>query len=501
MDRRILMQMTAPTVVIGLFLFGVCLLSAWSVNHLQGNLARILSQNVTSLEAAQELEITVRGLRFHCFRYLLDPQAARHDPDLLRQLETDDRAFHVALDKAERSANSPREQAFVEQMRVGYETYQQRFAAMRQRTSAPGRDQQHLIDDNPIRPILDPCEQYLEVNKQLMSETRRENERVSSLLRVVLLLLGLVGPASGMLIGWTMARGLTRSIHSLRLRIEGMARNLDEDGSVCIIADGDPHLLDRQVEPMLRRVETVVQRWQQQQRDLIRTQQLSAVGQLAAGVAHEVRNPLMAIKMLVEAAVRPHNPRPLTPESLAIVHREVVRLEQLVREFLDFARPPALERGLHDLRETVQEAVNLVCARAAQQAVEIVIDDSPEHVPADVDRGQLRGVLVNLFLNALDAMPSGGQLRVHLQSSAEGLLVSVRDTGPGIDPQIQARLFTPFVSGKATGTGLGLCICRRVVEQHGGRIDGGNHPAGGACFTITLPPAPPEANHAEIAGH
>jgi signal transduction histidine kinase len=111
-------------------------------------------------------------------------------------------------------------------------------------------------------------------------------------------------------------------------------------------------------------------------------------------------------------------------------------------------------------------------------------------VLGDVDRGQLGTVLVNLFLNALDAMPHGGRLEVELEpATAVGRSIHLRvtDTGTGIPPEMAGRLFTPFASTKATGTGLGLSISRRIIEEHGGRISADNRPEGGASFTITLP--------------
>jgi two-component system sensor histidine kinase HydH len=157
-----------------------------------------------------------------------------------------------------------------------------------------------------------------------------------------------------------------------------------------------------------------------------------------------------------------------------------------VQDFLDFTRPPALQRRVLDLRDVLEAALALVRTRARQQKVELVGDGPPQPVPALVDRDQLCTVLVNLFINALDAMPRGGRLEVRLGPSDEGIQIVVRDTGGGIAPNVLGQLFTPFTSTKATGTGLGLCISRRIVEDHGGRLCGSNAD-GGACFILTLP--------------
>jgi signal transduction histidine kinase len=223
---------------------------------------------------------------------------------------------------------------------------------------------------------------------------------------------------------------------------------------------------------------------------MLRAEQLAAVGQLAASVAPEVRNPLTAVKMRVELALRPRDPKPLTRDDLRVIHGEVTRLEQTVQNFLSFARLPTPRRSDCDLREVVAQAVELVRARAAQQNVAVTVRCPEAPVPGCVDQDQLRTVLVNLCLNALDAMPQGGRLEVRLEAPP-GLetRLAVLDSGGGIPEEMAGRLFTPFASSKPTGTGLGLSISRRIVEEHGGRLTADNRPEGGAYFTIRLPAA------------
>jgi signal transduction histidine kinase len=212
---------------------------------------------------------------------------------------------------------------------------------------------------------------------------------------------------------------------------------------------------------------------------------------------------LTAVNMLVESALRSQNRKPLTLEDLTVIHGEIARLEQTVQGFLDFARPPALRKGLVPLGEVVAQALDLVRGRARQQQVEVTVRGPDAARPVSADLGLLGNVLVNLFLNALDAMPRGGRLEVFLEAGPEsGGCITVTDSGPGIAPDMLSRLFTPFASSKPTGTGLGLSICRRIVEEHGGRITGGNLPEGGAYFRITLP-APgdqPRGARREVCG-
>lgn len=486
MNRRLLLQVAAPAVLIGLVLFGVCLFSAWQVNRLQAELTQILSSNVASMQAAQHLETSVRQLRFHTFLYAILPE---HSAALLRDIDTDQELVEEWLDRAEKVANTPEEKVCVADIRKGYAVFQKEMEKLRLDVGLGGPRLDLLVRavDHPIEHVVDPCREYSRINEEMMNEAARESARLSRWLEGAMLLLGIGGPISGLLSGFGIARGLSRSLYRLSVSVRDMAQSLEKDvGAVRLSPDGDLGQMEKQLDRVVNRVAEVTQRLRRQEQEILRAQQLSAVGQLAASVAHEVRNPLTSIKMLVEAGLREQKPRPFTQDNLRVVYTEILKLEQTVQEFLDFARPPALSKGPSDLRDVAQRAVDLVRARAGQQKVNIDMRLPVEPVVAEVDVNQLVAVLVNLFINALDAMPQGGTLEVVLEGTERARFL-VRDTGAGIGAAMLDHLFMPFHSTKATGSGLGLSISRRVIEDHGGTLRGGNRPEGGACFTIELP--------------
>src|SRR5262245_8768866 len=488
MNQRLLIRVTAPAVVIGLLLLATCLASIRYINRLQSNLADILPENVTSLQAAQELEIRVRQLRFHTLLYLLDPAKAQARVKLIEQ---DQARFEAALKKVRQGSTTDKEKEQVRAIEEGYEEYQAEQARLRKAAAQgrPAREFSDLADKHPVDKVVNPCEVLRGLNKQKMDETAAEGLRVGREAHLAMLLVGIAGPLGGLLMGYGVARTLRRSIYRLSVRVQDVAQRLDEKvASVSVAADGDIHALDQQMQHIIEKVEEVAGRLQEQQRELTRAEQLSAMGQLAAGVAHEVRNPLTSIKMLVEAGLRTRRPRPLSEEDLRVIHREIDRLERTVQGFLDFARLPSSERAPCDLRGIIEQARELVRARARQQGVELMVNVPAGPVVAAVDRVQFGTVLVNLFLNALDAMPDGGRLEVTLAAlSSDGpIRLTVTDTGAGIPPELLDKLFLPFVTSKPQGTGLGLSISARILEEHGGSITAANRPRG-ACFTVTLP--------------
>ncbi len=163
---------------------------------------------------------------------------------------------------------------------------------------------------------------------------------------------------------------------------------------------------------------------------------------------------------------------------------------------LDYARPPKLRRVRHDVRGTLRRALNLVGGRALQSGVAIDEQLGAEPLTVDADPEQLHQVFINLLLNAIEAMPSGGELRVTIEARAApagSLQVVIRDTGAGIPAQIMQRLFEPFVTSKERGIGLGLAISRQIMQEHGGRLTASNPPSGGAMLVAELPLADAES--------
>jgi signal transduction histidine kinase len=209
-------------------------------------------------------------------------------------------------------------------------------------------------------------------------------------------------------------------------------------------------------------------------------------------VAHDLRNPLTSVKLLLQhAAGQPPN-APFAESKLRLILDEIARMEHTIQSLLDFSRPPALRRVRHDVRDTLHRALNLVEGRASRQGVRMTtaLDGGPLTVDADPE--QLHQVFVNLLINAIEAMPDGGQLSVTAEARGDvspQVQVRVQDSGPGLPDEILDRLFEPFATTKDRGTGLGLAVSRRIVEEHGGSIQAANGAQGGAVFCVSLPAA------------
>lgn len=218
-----------------------------------------------------------------------------------------------------------------------------------------------------------------------------------------------------------------------------------------------------------------------------RADRLAAVGQLAAGLAHEIRHPLASIEGAVNVLANPASPEDLQIEFRGIIRKECRRLGHLVTELLDFARPREPKFRDLDLAASVDDVVRL--ARSSLTAANVKIETQlPGDVPLiEGDEEQIKQVLLNLTMNAAQAMDDSGVITVSARRDGRQVVLVVADDGPGIPEEMRSRVFEPFVTTKESGTGLGLAVVHQIVSQHGGRIDIETNGARGARFVVRIP--------------
>jgi two-component system sensor histidine kinase PilS (NtrC family) len=274
--------------------------------------------------------------------------------------------------------------------------------------------------------------------------------------------------------------GTLRRAEITALRPDGSQRNLGI--SAAPLADHAGRVIGRVIHfqdlTQLRRMQAEVQR----------AERLASIGRLAAGIAHEIRNPLASISGSIQM---------LTPGAdedsrrlMDIAGREVDRLNRLITDLLDYARPRNEERSDLDLGQQAAEIVHAF-QQERREGISVTVDAPAGGVPLQAAPGQLRQVLWNLIRNAAEVMPAGGPIAVRVRREGDRATLSVSDRGPGIPSDRVERIFEPFYSTKPGGTGLGLATVARIVADHAGTIDVDSPPGAGATFTIRLPIAAP----------
>jgi signal transduction histidine kinase len=220
---------------------------------------------------------------------------------------------------------------------------------------------------------------------------------------------------------------------------------------------------------------------------LIRADRLAAMGELTAGVAHEVRNPLGVIRASVQLLEDAKGDTRRTGEAAEVIKQEIDRLDRVIKALLDFGRPSKPTMVRTDINEVLNDVVLFTNRFAGQSDVRIEERLQEDLLPVRGDPDQLKQVFLNLVTNAVQAMKSGGgTIIIETRNAGEYVEVSICDDGPGISAADLPKVFDPFFTKRAEGTGLGLTIVHRIVDEHEGHIEVDSHPTG-TVFRVTLP--------------
>ena len=228
------------------------------------------------------------------------------------------------------------------------------------------------------------------------------------------------------------------------------------------------------------------------QNRMVEMEKLVTTGKLAASIAHDVNNPLFGISNYVDLITARAGGDPKTAEYCAVIKEALKQIQQVTRGLLEIAQPRAPQPADIDPHGVLDKALTLIEPRAAKYHIAVRREYDPALKSLRLDREAMNGVFLNLFINALDAMPDGGELTVRTRLADGGAEIVFQDTGHGITEADLPRVFDLFFSKKkkGIGTGIGLYTARRIVEYHGGRIFAASKPGGGAVFTITIPSRP-----------
>lgn len=395
----------------------------------------IMRENVSSLKAAEELEIALLNQKGLVASYFLDD-----DPLWLRTIEERKKDFNIWFKKAQDVALTDNEKKILQDVFALYKTYdRQRNKALRLYQSGNTLEARGILLNDmkiSIDSLYQKCEDLILANEALIAKAEVTSQgnviRMTSLIWSTIIITLLLGSMSGFFI----------------------SRKINEQ--------------------------------------LVRAAKLASLGQLSANVAHEIRNPLTSIKMRLYSLKAESKKNSVSSEDINVIDEEISRMEGTVNNFLDFARPPELNLQSADIGQILEGTVNLIApkARAQKIAMHKQLHDFPLEIK--IDKEQIRQVFLNIMLNAIEAMPSGGILEIEAAKSGDKktkkvLEINIRDTGTGIPPEIKNKITEPFFTTKAEGTGLGLFIASRIVKMHKGSFDIDSHSGKGTTVTLRIP--------------
>ncbi|QQN97795.1 sensor histidine kinase [Pseudomonas sp. SW-3] len=296
------------------------------------------------------------------------------------------------------------------------------------------------------------------------------------------ILIFLLSSAASLAVGWIVSQRLTKPLRGLSKGVQAVIAG-DYRQRLAVTGGDELAELSSTFNHMSERLGEL----QHLESQLRRRDRLHALGEVAMGLAHEIRNPLGIIKTATQLLHRRADLPETDKRHLEYVVSEVSRINDLITDFLDFAKPSAPMRSTQAARPLVDDLVGFCAPELASHNIDVHIDDQAPGATLHVDARQLKQAGLNLIVNAIDAMPDGGRLTVAISSESPYTVISISDTGQGIEPDMLERIFTPFVTTKASGTGLGLAKVFSIMEGHEGRIECVSEKDAGTTFTLYIP--------------
>ncbi|MBU6386571.1 MAG: sensor histidine kinase [Pirellula sp.] len=537
MPTQVAWKLVYPMILLSIGLLAIGLIAAWNVHNQQRDSSAAIAKEVRSLINLESANIECREIRYRLNMFLRTGDRVN-----LQVIHDETPTTKTLLENTQKELSTASEQDSMRRAIDGFEAFATRFSALQPNVADAQESNQgqleestkaqlsELADSLLTQEVLEPLERCLDANQRFIEITNSKNSETAKNLMAGFLLLGICGGLAGTIIGLSVGRALGQSMIQLSVSIRDAAVRLsDARGVITLTQQSDLPGIQTGVRKLAEDIAHVVQQLQQRERELSRSEQLARLGQIAAGMAHELRNPLTPMKILVQAAMEKKDGG-LKGRSLEVIYQEIMRQEKSIQAFLDFARPPNPEKSRCTMQEIINNTCDLVRGRCQQQSVELKVRLPDAPVIGLVDKNQICQLVLNLLLNALDAMPNGGSLSVELStwlSSDTSLIprlerdemiekfhsvkqhrttikaydsltnsavrvrewieIQVTDNGSGIDAQTMKTLFQPFSTTKETGSGLGLATCDRIAQVHSGVIEVESLPHQRTCFCFTFP--------------
>jgi signal transduction histidine kinase len=465
--------------IIGLAAIALIAVRAIAVGH--QNAVEVAQTELQALADASELQGLLYQKGFATQYFLTG------DPRWLDELHRATPAFEQWLAGITRDAQSPESSQAVSALVTEYGRYdadRDRAIAQFQSGDRDGATRTIVAAAARAAQLRDLANRLIKVRRNEVSakiEAADRSWRRSLWLLAAAVVAAILAAAA---IGYFLARRITRPLYELVLRAESAAGG----ARVEVDADDEIGALSEHVTRLARQIESSSAALAEQRARLTQAEKMSALGEMATAVAHEVLNPLTGVKTAMQLLAKT-NASPDVVETTSSVDEEIRRIEGMARRLVSFARPLQPELRDCDLDEVLQRVCKATRAEAESRKVRIdTVRADGKIFPADPDL--LAQVLINLTSNACQAVAPGGAVKISSHRDGNWRVIEVADDGPGISPEIADRLFTPFATTKRDGHGLGLAVSQNIALAHGGRIQvRSNSPLRGSTFSLWLPEA------------
>ena len=473
-------------------LLGVTLLMGgvgiWHASQYKHMVGHLVDRDIATLHAARGMQTALANHKGFATYYFLDG-----DPKWLEQLRQQRHDFQRCLGEAYKLDQTSDLAPLLDQIKNQYENYihsKDIVISLYKNGMRKQGEKEHWEVRAQFFELNELCKQCEErIRSNILSAREKSRNRFQEAGSISIALI-----AAALSLGLVLAAMLFTQVLA---PIRKMAREAADSADA--LPDGNEvRTLSRHMHGLKEDVDRAKTELQQSKALLLNSEKMALVGKLATEVAHSIRNPMTSINMRLFSLERSLDLNDIQKEDFQVVSKEMRRLDNIVRNFLEFSRPHKLRKQRINICDVVDMSLELLSYRLELDRVMIAWQPDPALKPVEADSELLKEVFVNLIVNACEAMGKDGRIEISAEAFTDdhigdGVRVSVMDNGPGMSEEVRARVLEPFETTKEEGTGLGLFIAVRIIEEHGGRLELQSEEGKGTTFVITLPTAGEEA--------
>lgn len=460
----------------------------WYTFRMEGVLNLLIEKDVAAFQAAESLEAALVNQKGFVTYYFLD-----NDPDWLRQLGEYRQIFKERLGEAKLLSVDESQKKIIAGIEHEYSLYiKQKDIVIAHYKAGERKEGAKLHKEVRKRffRILELCDDYKNIHRNRMAIAKEESHNEAVNLRFFSITALLVVSFLVILMVFVLVNSILKPIYRLAIEAgrEGKTGDTENSGDTKDVITA----LVKNVRELINDIDHTHFELEKSREHLQQAEKMALVGKLAAGMAHSIRNPFTSVKMRLFSLGRSQNFTETQKDDIKVISDEIRHIDTIVQNFLEFSRPPRLKMQKISPSVVVDLAVQLLEHRLKSYDVAVNLVRKKPLPEIDADPEQLKEVLVNLMVNACEAMVRGGLIEInedeeHDTPIGKAVVIRISDNGPGIPESVIGKVMEPFFTTKEEGTGLGLSIVARIIEEHGGRIDIKSKEGEGTVFIITLP--------------
>ena len=457
------------------------IITVWYTYRIEGMFSNILDRNIAAFRIVEELETALVNQKGFVTYFLLDA-----DPDWLRQLGEYRQIFRERLKEANDLVVTGEEKKALEDLEDEYRKYidfKDKVISLYKNDEKEAGAELHKTSRLYFFKSLELSERFKDLYVKRITSVRNDSLSQARKLRITAGTAILFVILLCIILALVLIRQVLEPIRLL-VRVTSRENNsLEPKDEVKALSMG--------VRGLIEDIDQTSLELEKSRESLLQAEKMAMVGKLAAGVAHSIRNPLTSVKMRLFSMGRALEMPVSQREDFDVISEEISHIDTIVQNFLEFSRPPKLRIQMVSPSDIVDLAVRLLRYRLESGSVEVVLHREHKLPDIEIDPEQIKEVLVNLMVNACEAMADGGKIEIFeeqgkVKNIGDAVIIRIKDNGPGIPEKIREKVVQPFYTTKEQGTGLGLSIAERIVTNHGGTFTFESYEGSGTTFIITL---------------